>query len=248
MARNKTLESLLTNVRAEARLSLDPAHNVQSRDSHITLIQREQERLWEDFAWPHLRVYRFIPVQAGQRYYDTDAAVNEAGETPAQQIPIDRIERIEIKSDGHWLPMETGIGPEHYAAHDSALDERAWPPRRWKISENEDIEIWPVPDTDAGDDQYGLLRITGIRALRPLVQNTDRADLDDRLLTLYCAGAILAGSGAKDANLKLEAASRHYGRLKAGLSKSPDFNMFGTVLRPFRQRPYISRYRPPVQP
>ena len=248
MARNKTLEKLLIDVRAEARLSLDPAHNTQARDSHINLIQREQERLWEDFAWPHLRVHRFIPVQAGQRYYDTDSAVMEDGSTPAQQIPIDRIETIEIKSDGQWLPMETDIRAEHYAAHDSALGERAWPPRRWKISEGEDLEIWPIPDTDAGDEQYGLLRITGIRALRPLAQMDDRADLDDRLLTLYCAGALLAAAGAKDANLKLEAAARHYGRLKASLSKSADFNMFGTTLRAFRQRPYISRYKPPVQP
>lgn len=246
MARNKTLLSLLNDVRAEARLSLDPAHNVQSRDSHINLIQREQERLWDDFAWPHLRVFRFIPVQAGQRYYDTDAALMEDGSTPAQQIPIERIERIEIKSDGAWLPMDPDIRAENYAAHDSALDERAWPPRRWKISEDEDLEIWPIPDTDAGDEQYGYLRITGIRALRPLVNDDDRADLDDRLLSLYVGGAILAAAGAKDANLKLEAAGRHYGRLKGGMTKNGDFNMFGTTQRPFRQRPYISRYKPPV--
>lgn len=247
MARNKTLLKLLNDVRAEARLSLDPAHNVQTRDSHINMIQREQERLWEDFAWPHLRVHRYIPLNAGQRYYDTDAALTEELTDPEQQIPIDRIEYIEVKSDGQWLPMETDIRAEHYAAHDSMLDERAWPPRRWRISENEDLEIWPVPDSN-GDpsDLYGYLRITGIRSLRPLVNDNDRADLDDRLLVLYCAGAILAASGAKDANLKLEAASRHYGRLKGSLSKSPDFNMFGTTMRTFRQRPYISRYKPPV--
>lgn len=246
MARNLTLEKLLTDVRAEARLSLDPAHNVQTRDSHINLLQREQERLWDDFAWPHLRVHRFIPVEAGQRFYDTDAALMEDGTPPSQQIPIDRIETIEIKSNGQWLPMEAGIQAEHYAAHDSALDERAWPPRRWRISENEDIEVWPVPDSDAGAGQYGLLRITGIRALRPLVQNGDRADLDGRLITLYAAGAALAANGAKDANLKLEAAQRHYGRLKAALSKSPDFNMFGANARTPRSRPYVSRYKPPV--
>lgn len=247
MARNQTLGKLLTGVRAEARLSLDPAMNVQTRDGHVKLIQREQERLWDDFAWPHLRVERFIPLQAGQRYYDTDAAVTEAGAVPAQQIPIDRIEKIEVKSDGEWLPMLPGIGPEHYAAHDSMLDERAWPPRRWQISENEDLEIWPIADSDADPtDFYGYLRITGIRALRPLVDDDDRADLDDRLLELYCAGALLAANGAKDAQLKLEAANRHYGRLRAGLSKASDFNMFGTCARPFRQRPIITRYKPPV--
>lgn len=246
MARNKTLLKLLNDVRAEARLSLDPAHNVQTRDSHINLIQREQDRLWEDFAWPHLRVHRYIPVQAGQRYYDTDAALTEGLATPMQQIPIDRIERIKIKSDGHWLPMETDIRAEHYAAHDSALDERAWPPRRWRITENEELEIWPVPDTNADPtDFYGYLRVTGIRALRPLVDDSDRADLDDRLLSLYCAGALLAASGAKDVNVKLEAAKRHYDKLRGSLTKSGDFNMFGTTMRAFRQRPYISRYKPP---
>jgi len=247
MARNQTLLKVLNDVRAEARLSLDPAHNVQTRDSHIIMIQREQRRLWEDFAWPHLRVHRFIPVQAGQRFYDTDAAKMEDGSDPAPQKPIDRIEKIEIKSDGQWLPMEPDIRAEHYAAHDSALDERAWPPRRWRIYEGEDLEIWPIPDTNAdATDQYGYLRITGIRALRPLVDDSDRADLDDQLLALYVGGALLAAAGAKDAGLKLEAANRHYGKLKGSLSKVSDFNMFGTNMRTFRQRPYISRYKPPV--
>lgn len=246
MARNQTLLKILTGVRAEARLSPDPAHNIQTRDTHIITIQREQERLWEDFAWPHLRVQRFIPLQAGQRYYDADGALMEDGTDPDYQIPIDRIEKIEVKSDGVWLPMETGIAAQHYAAHDSALDERAWPPRRWKISENEDIEVWPLADEDAGADQYGYLRITGIRALRPLVDDGDRADLDDRLLELYVAGAILAAGGAKDANLKLEAASKHYGKLKGSLTKGGSFNMFSTTKQPVRQRGFALRYKPPV--
>lgn len=247
MARNKTLLKLMNDLRAEARLSLEPGHNVQARDSHLNLIQREQERLWEDFAWPHLRVQRFIPLQSGQRYYDTDAALKEDGTAPAQQIPIERIEYIHVKSDGRWLPLYPGIDAGFYAVHDSAEDERAWPARRWKISEDEDLEIWPIPDTNAtADDQEGYLRITGIRALRPLVDDADRADLDDRLLTLYCAGAILAGQGAKDAQIKLEAAQRHYGRLKGGLTKAPDFNLYGTTRRPYKPRPYVGRYRPPV--
>lgn len=246
MARNQTLLKILTGVRAEARLSLDPTHNIQTRDTHIIMIQREQERLWEDFAWPHLRVQRFIPLGAGQRYYDTDGALMEDGTDPDYQIPIDRIERIKVKSDGVWLPMNTGITAEHYAAHDSALDDRAWPPRRWKISEDEDIEVWPIADANAGADQYGYLRLTGIRALRPLVDDSDRADLDDRLLELYVGGAILAAGGAKDASLKLEAASRLYGRLKGSLTKGGGFNMFNTTKQSMFRRVFAPRYKPPV--
>lgn len=249
MARNATLEKILTDTRAEARLSLDAAHNVQARDMQINLIQREQQRLWEDFAWPHLRVHRFIPLDAGQRYYDPLAALTEAGATPAQQITIDRIEKIEVKSDSQWLVLSPGIDASCYAAHDSALDQRAWPPRRWKISEGDQIEIWPIPDTDASTGQEGYLRLTGIRSLRPLVAESDRADLDDRLLALYAAGALLAAAGAKDAQLKLEAAARHYGRLKGALSQTGSFNMFGAGLRsPEPRRPAISHYKPPVQP
>ena len=247
MARGKTLLKLLNDVRAEARLSLNPALNVQTRDSHVNVIQREQERLWEDFAWPHLRVQRFIPLQAGARYYDPLSAVTEAGAIPAQQVPIDRIETIEVKSDGTWLPLDPEIRISDYASFDSVLGERSWPPRRWKIAENEILEIWPVPDTNAiPASQYGYLRITGIRNLRPFVADGDVADLDDRLVVLYVAGGMLTAAGAKDANVKLEAANRHYGRLKGSLTKHSDFNMFGATRREVQQRPYISRYKPPV--
>lgn len=246
MARNKTLLKLLNDVRAEARLSLNSAHNVQVRDSHVNIIQREQERLWEDFAWPHLRVQRFLPLQAGQRFYDLASCTNELGEVKGD-LSIDRVETIEVKTDGEWLRLGAGtIGAPQYAAHDSGLGERAWSPRLWKLSEDEQIEIWPVPDQDAGPEQYGHLRITGIRNLRPLVSDDDRADLDDRLIVLYIAGSLLAASGAKDANLKLEAANRHYSRLKGSLTKGGSFNMFNTTNRRVAQRPYISRYRAPV--
>lgn len=247
MARNTTLLKILNGVRAEARLSLLPAHNVQTRDSHVILIQREQERLWADFAWPHLRVERYIPLANGQRFYELDSALMEDGSAATLHIPVDRIETVEVKTDGEWLPLEVDIRAEHYAAHDSALDERAWPPRRWKLTENEDIEVWPIPDADATPaDQYGYLKITGIRQLRPLVDDDDRADIDDRLIELYTAGAILAGQGAKDAQLKLEAAAKLYARLKGNGSKVTDFNMFGTTERPMPRRSYITRYKPPV--
>jgi hypothetical protein len=246
MARGKTLLKLLNDVRAEARLSLNPAMNIQTRDAHVNLIQREQERLWEDFAWPHLRVHRYLAPEAGQRYFDPLAAINEAGDEVAD-LTIDRVERVEVKSDGVWLPLYPGIGPEHYAAHDSALDQRSWPPRRWALSEDDEIEIWPVPDQDATPaDQNGMLRLTGIRSLRPLVEDSDVADLDDRMLVLFCAGSLLAASQAADAQMKLEAASRHYGRLKGSLTKTGSFNMFGTTEREKPRRPRIGTYKPPV--
>ena len=83
-----------------------------------------------------------------------------------------------------------------------------------------------------------------------VVDEDDRADLDDRLLVLYCAAAILAESGAKDTNLKLEAAQRHFARLKADQVQSEPFSLFGVRNRhPRREREpvMVGNYKP-VQP
>ena len=61
----------------------------------------------------------------------------------------ERIEKIEIFLDSVWVPLAPEINNEHYTAWNSDLDERAWPPRRWNLAEDDDIEIWPIPDTDA---------------------------------------------------------------------------------------------------
>lgn len=235
MARGKTLINILNSVRAEARLSLQPAHNTQVRDSHVLLIQREQERLWEDFAWPHMRGLRLQPLSAGQYKYDNPT-----------DLAIDRIEKVEAKVDGIWIELINGIRAEEYASYDSALDQRSWPPRRWQVTEDDQIEVWPIPDTNGVvATQEAYLRLTGIRQLGEFVDDTDTADLDDRLLVLYVAGGILAASGAKDAQLKLEAANRHYSKLKGSQMKTKSFNMFGTTNVRRHAAPRINTFRPP---
>lgn len=245
MARNSTLEKILNDVRVQARLSLNAAQNVQHRDHQVGLIRAEQERLWDDFAWPHLRVERFLPLQAGQRYYDPEAVQAEDG-TPKGDLTVDRIELVEAKSDNLWLPLTNGINRRQYAVYDSAEDERAWPPRYWRLTEDDQIEIWPVPDQNAGAAQEGYLRLTGIRNLRPLVMDSDRADLDDQMLALYVAGGLLAEKKAADAELKMQKAARRYASLKGALSKSEGFQLFGVGQRPARRRPAIGHYKPPV--
>lgn len=233
MARGTTLVKLLTDLRAEVSASPNPAHNVQVRDRDINLLQRTQERLWEDFAWPHLRVERDIQVQAGQRFYE-----------PPEDIGIDQIESLQVFDSQVWEPICAGIGAPEYAAFNSQLDQRSWPPRRWRIFESERIELWPVPDQNADlATMSGYLRVTGIRFLKPLVADGDRADLDDRLLTLYAAAEILAKTGAKDAQLKLDGANAHYAKLRAGLTPQRRFRMFGTGQHQVSRR-LVARYTP----
>ncbi|TGT76146.1 MULTISPECIES: hypothetical protein [unclassified Mesorhizobium] len=232
--RGTTLVKLLDDLRAEARLSLNPAHNAQNRSSQVKALQREQERLWEDFDWPHLRIYPQQPVQAGQRYY----------ETPENML-IDRIERVEIFLDGLWRKLEPGIDACEYSAWNSDLDARSWPPRKWKFNEDEDIELWPIPNINADPvTMNGMLRITGIRNLSPLVADDDRADLDDIMLVGFCAAKILASTGAKDAKLTLDAANARYARLRGRLTPRTQYKMFGTGEVPRAREIVIGQYRP----
>lgn len=255
MARNQTLLKILNDVRAEARLSLNPAHNIADRDAQIILIQREQERLWAEHDWPHLIVDRYIPLIAGQRFYDPRTAFNDALE-PKTDLSMERLLSVSLYDGDHWCRLENGIGDRDRMLHDSLAGDRASPVRRWARGEDDVIEVWPVPDTAADlpgaqhPDFNGYLRLRGVRDLRPLVDEDDRADLDDRLLVLYCASAILAESGAKDTNLKLEAAQRHFTRLKADQVQTEPFSLFGVRDRqPRREREpvMVGNYKP-VQP
>jgi len=236
MARKSTLIKLLTDLRAECRLSPSPAHNKQVRDTQVELLQRTQEWLWSDFSWPHLRVDRQIPVQSGQRYY-----------TPPEDLDIERIEHIKFFDGVSWSFVRNGVGAEEYNCHNSDLDARSYPPRAWRLSEDDDIELWPIPDRNADvETREGFLQFTGIRKLRPFVHDGDRADLDDRLITLFAAAEILGAAGAKDAEIKMSQANKRYLRLRGQLSKKGSFQMFGVASSRQPRVSHVGRYIRPV--
>lgn len=208
---------MLHDLRAEARISLNAAHNNQQRDSQVQMLQRKQEWFWRDFDWPHLRVERTLDTQNGQRFYDMP-----------DDLDIDRIQKIEIRADSVYQPMGWGIGAEQYAAFDSELDQRSWPPRRCQISENEQLEVWPIPDANMDPVTLeGRIKVTGIRTLRPFIKDDDRADLDSDLVVLHCAAEMLAAQSAPDAQLKMDQANALYAKLKGGLMPRKVFRMFG---------------------
>jgi hypothetical protein len=233
--RNTTLIKLLDDLRAETRSSLNPAHNAQVRDTQVKMLQRVQERLWGDFNWPFLRVERQIPGQAGQRYYETPA-----------DLDVDRLERVEFFTDGCWRLLAYGIGGNDYADWNSDLDERSWPIYRWKFHDGIELEMWPILDRNADvTTRDGYLKYTGIRKLKPLVADTDRADLDDRLIVMFAAAEMLAATGAKDAQFKLDQANTIYAKLRGEQSPTRQFRMFGVGEQPRPRGIFITQYRPP---
>jgi hypothetical protein len=233
MARGVTLGKLLNDLRAEARISLNVAHNAQHREAQVHMLQRKQEWFWQDFDWPHMRVERFLETAAGQRFYDMP-----------EDLDIERIQKVEFRADEVYHPLMWGIDAEHYAAWDSELDQRTWPPRRVKITEDEQLEIWPISDTDFNPVSLeSRIKITGIRNLRPLVAEDDVADIDDRLLVLHCAAEMLAASGAKDAQIKIDQATALYAKLRGNLMPRKKFRMFGVGRQDRPERVPLAIYK-----
>ena len=244
MARGQTLEDILNLTRAEAKISLSPAMNTQVAESHKLLLQREQKRLWEDYAWPHMRVHKLIPLQSGQYLYDLPADNYDAN-AGTYTLAIDRVETIHVRDGGEWVPLIPEITEANYSVHETQLDERDWPVRNWQATDNDQIEVWPIPDTNGeASTLEGYLRVTGIRDLQPFIADADRADLDDSLLSLYVAADVTTDEGR--AKPKLEQANKLYTKLKGKQTKTQSFQMFGTgVRRTTRLRGpknYIGRY------
>lgn len=197
MARNTQLLSLIAQLRAETGRTQDVSVGIDEVENLKAMLQRIQEQLYDDYDWPHMRVQKKLDLQAGQRYYDMPSGLN-----------FDRIEDIRVKYNSIYQKVERGIDFEDYSIFDSnaTTPERSEPALKWDVRDTgsgEQIEIWPIPTTNNQD-----LYFFGTKSLDNLIQESDRADLDDRLIVLYAAAEILARQGSKDAQAKLEQANK----------------------------------------
>lgn len=211
MARGTTLGQLVTMLREECGHATSAALGQNTLPRMKRVLQRTQEFLWGDHQWPHLRAYREELLQAGQRYY-----------TFPPDLAFDRIENVHVRWDDTWRPVCYGIELDNYNAQDPELDDRDDPVLRWQVYEDGQFEVWPLPATN------GIrLRFEGIRKLAPLIDDADRADLDDNLLVLFAAAEILSKQKGGDAQAKVQMAGRLYAQLKGQQSKSTMFVMGG---------------------
>jgi hypothetical protein len=223
--RARTLGHVLTLLRAEARLSLNPAHNAQTRDTQVAAVQRVQDMLCDDINWPHLRVDRFLNLQAGQRLYDVTSTLDVRGVTK-NDIRIDKIDRVFVMDGNEWRPLHPQIGLREYAQFNSDSEERSWPVYNWQVYEGEQVEIWPIPAEDSATSGLeGWLKIVAYRNPRPIVSDSDTCDLDDRLLALFASVEFIRDE--TQAKYKSDMANRRLAKLTGALVKEKRFRMFG---------------------
>jgi hypothetical protein len=190
MARGITLGLLVDKLRIAARYDPNPALSVNMGPLFRQTLQDTQERLWEQFDWPFLKVQRDIVLGAGQQFYDFP-----------DDIDLERVVGVDVLNGGLWEPVERGITLDEYNACNSDLDARRDPVERWDVrdtGDGEQIELWPLPTSNGGK-----VRVTGIRKLRPLVEDSDRADIDDQLIVAFAAAELLWGRNDNEAQLKM---------------------------------------------
>lgn len=232
--RGLTLNRMLDDLRAEIGHSTNVAHGLNARDSLVRTLVRTQERLWEEWDWPHLKVYREIQLLAGVRYYSVPADM-----TFERIFPEDTV----IRYGDQWYQMDYGIDPVfQFREYDSDRGDRGWPCRRWDVAEDTDetsglvdaygmIEVWPIPSTN------GRMKIRGVRSLNTPVDGSDRFELDGNLVVLFAAAELLARQKAVDAEAKGAQAAALFQRIKSQGSKGRRFTMGGGVPNQGHRRP-----------
>jgi hypothetical protein len=216
MARNVTLSELVRQLRAEIGASTSVSQGIGSIDSLQQTLRRTQERIYTEYNWPFLVIERDEPLVSNGRYYTFDSEVN-----------YDRILSVYVKYANSWRDVKYGFDPMIYNIDDSDDGETNDPVRAWRIYEDNQYEVWPVPSSNGTQ----ILRFRCIRNLKPLIANTDVCDLDATMIVLFSAAEILQRLKAEDAQSKLAAASQHYRMIKGNADKVGVFIAGGGIRR-----------------
>lgn len=215
MSLNVTLGQILTDLRAHIGGSANPAQ-MQSFDSVMrSKLARVQEWLYNEWEWEHLLLYNDETILPGGRYYSFNSEFN-----------FERINGVWIYYPTLWRDVSYGITPEQYNYSNPDLGVRSDPVLRWshytQVGDDPSIgqfEVWPVPASQQ------KLRFRCIRKLRPFIADTDRADLDDKLIVLFTAAEILKQKKSSDAADMLAMAQRLFVKLKGQNNKIGMFIM-----------------------
>ena len=206
------LSELRRRLLAETFQSLTPAQTTSSTPYYNYQLDRVQREQWNDIVWPHLTIYKDMPMVAGQRYY-----------TYPPQLPFDSIFRLWRPDGTNWVPLTYGIDPSTYATMGGETMQ-AWPPRRWrncavydeiagKTAPAAQFEIWPIPPAST---PYSV-RIEGNAPLNTLLEDTDVCVIDATLIVMFAAAELLAIQKSEGASLKLQKAQQYRRMLVARL-------------------------------
>ncbi len=179
MARGTAFSELVSRTRSETlrsdNLAIGPA------DLHIVKekVNSTYQTLYMARDWAHLKTtFTRVPLSAGDRYYNCPTGLNS-----------ERVISARVWWNDKPTPIDRGIGFDEYNTYSSEDDERSDPVLKWDVKwtgSADQIEVWPIPSTN---DQS--LQFIGIYAAPRLVNDADLCLLDDDLVVLFAAAALL---------------------------------------------------------
>lgn len=215
MARGQSLATIRQQLRAEIKHAVNPALGVDFQASLDQAIRLAYTTLHESYDWPHLRMWGSKTVAAGGRYYDLPTG-----------MLVENLREIKQIESSNIYDIERGISFEEYAQWDSDADERSDFIDRWEIVSTaegaEQIEVWPIPATNAG-----TLKIKGKRTRVALVDDEDLCDLDDFLVVLVAAADLLVEKKPKEAQAKANRATVLVGKALGNMSSGNQITSLG---------------------
>lgn len=198
MARNQQLSQLLNQLQAESGMSTLPASAVSTKEHRIQLLNRTQARLHAAFDWDFLFIKRDVQMNQGQRW----------GSFPSDMV-FERVNQAVIQEaapGSTWRGLGYGITEGDYNATAEGTQGCV---QRWAPAENAQFELWPVPDQDY------VVRFRGIKSLTLMVNENDRAMLDDTLIVLHAAAELMKRMKLPDWEDKQREAQLHFTRLRS---------------------------------
>jgi hypothetical protein len=233
MALNKTLGTLVEELRNEIGASTNLGQGVNQLPALQQTIRRTQERLWAEYAWPHLVVDRDEDLQGGSRVYDFTQlkdpytlVLKDPNDQNSEKVPKVTSDLSPERVIGAWVkyanvfePIGYGFNPTIYSASNSELGFKSDPVQLWRRMDGNQYEVWPMPSGNTAQ----TIRFRGIRNLNPLLGTDDTADLDDTLIVLFAAAEILTRLKSEDAQVKVQMAQSHYRNLRGNLVKRDMF-------------------------
>lgn len=238
MANTATLDELIFDLRADLNRSTKPQHGQNTSDKLRYRLNRVQRQLDRDFNWPFRRVYRYIPIVSGDRYYDFPEDVDE-----------DRVIKMHFKFSLTYIKLNFGITPEILNLRDSDRDIRNLPITLWDYFTEDNtctpqFEVWPIPnangflfqpDTETpgaevqipnkNPDGDNFIRMQAIKKLTTMTNGDERCALDRDLIVLVASAEESAFQKSPDAGEKAAIAGRYFNKIKARYIKSDMFKM-----------------------
>ena len=211
MARGTQLSALVDQLRGEIGASTNVAMGVNTLPNLKQILRRTQAKLWADFDWPFAWIERDEPIIDGEQYYAFD-----------DEIDFDRIREASLYYGNVWRPLLYGITTADYNLSNPELGMKQDPIQKWSHGEGNQFEVWPVPSSSTTK-----IRFRAIKKLPALVNDNDRAELDDNLIVLFAAAELLARAKSEDAAAKLRLAQDYYNKLRGNEMKTTVFTLGG---------------------